>query len=136
MQELTPLLYITSTPRGPHRACCAALPWVAVDSILKRVDQLLGWERLAGLPGLARQRLQLDGSPAWTFADELEERVVLLLTQEVERDDAVSLVQQKPSVLLGASSVGLPEHCEKSSQVLLVGGIDRLATRPEVEAAP
>ena len=124
------------TTHVPHGAGGANAPNVTVDPVVHRVDQRLGWKRRPLGRGLRVQRTQRPAPAARASPEQRSCFIEPLRRQKIERRTARGNLEEGRAVAAGVPAVGLPHDVEDLQQVLLVGGVHRLAAGPEVHAAP
>ena len=114
----------------------ANAPNVTVDPVVHRVDQRLGWKRRPLGRGLRVQRTQRQAPTARASPEQRSCFIEPLRRQKIERRAVRGNLEENGAVAAGVPAVGSSHDVENPQQVLLVGGVHRLAAGPEVHATP
>lgn len=71
----------------------------------------------------------------WTRAEQRASLVEPFSYQEVERRRSATRCRQGGAGQAGSPAVGVSHNIERAQEALLVRGVERLAARPEMDAA-
>ena len=107
-----------------------------MDPVVHRVVQRLGWKRRPLGCGLRVQRTQRQAPAARASPEQRSCFIEPLRRQKIERRAVRGNLEENGAVAAGVPAVGSPHDVENLQQVLLVGGVHRLAAGPEAHAAP